>query len=157
MKVRNTTPELLRGGAGGRRPGHRRLGGRGRLGDHRLGRMRFRRGGVAANPALAALFDHDLLGPAVAEVWCTVPVSTRGLSVKVFVGHSVSCRQEFSYQPFSSPNLLRCAFRYTYWRIPGHMAGYPVVIRHPVSDQEHGCVTGRSCSPAREQGCMYHI
>ena len=42
------------------------LGGR-RLGDDRLGRMRFGRGRVAADAALATLFDHDLLGPAMAE------------------------------------------------------------------------------------------
>jgi len=47
--------------------GARRLGGDGGgLCDNRLGRVRFR-GRVATNAALATLFDHDLLGPAMAE------------------------------------------------------------------------------------------
>src|ERR1700689_4195063 len=54
-----------------RRTGERRLGGRccrGRgLGEDRLGGMRFRCGRIAADAALAALFNHDLLGAAVAE------------------------------------------------------------------------------------------
>src|ERR1700675_4209637 len=52
--------------SGSRRAGQRRLRGQ-RLGDDRLGRMRFGDGAITANAALAALFDHDLLGPAMAE------------------------------------------------------------------------------------------
>src|SRR4029079_14214330 len=49
-----------------RRAGEGRLCWR-HLGDDRLGRMRLRCGRIAADTALAAFLDHDLLGPAVAE------------------------------------------------------------------------------------------
>ena len=50
----------------GRGTHERRFRGRG-LGNDRLGRVGFRRSRFARQPALAALFDHHLLGPAVAE------------------------------------------------------------------------------------------
>ena len=70
-----------RGGAG-----HRRLGGRG-LGDDRLGRMR--RSVAGASPPTRRLPRFStttcLVRPWL-KLWRTVPVSTRGLSVKVLVG-----------------------------------------------------------------------
>jgi len=61
------TPRRNRRAAQAPRAADRGLGDDGRgLGNNRLGRMRLS-GRVAADAALATLFDHDLLGAAVAE------------------------------------------------------------------------------------------
>src|SRR6202161_4250255 len=138
VSVRRTTPEALRGAAGG--AGERgcfcRRGGR-CLGDDRLRRMRLRRGAIAADAALATLFNHDLLGTAVAEALLhgarlDARLERQGLVrdtqfpvARRFINHSAVLI------------LLRraCPHR-RYRRILGRMAGRLVVVRHPVSDQE---------------------
>jgi len=142
----------------GRGTGERRLGRRG-LGDSRLGRMGFGRGGVAADPALAALFDHHLLGPAVAEALAhgarlDARLERQGL------GRNTQClvARRFRINHSAVLILLRRALpRGLCRRILGRLAGCLVVVRHLVSDQDMAARQEGLARRAREHGSMYHI
>src|SRR5450755_4446993 len=155
-----------RGGTGERRLGRRCLG------DSRFQRMAFCRGGVAADPALAAFFDHHLLGAAVAEALANgarldARLERQGLGRDT---ESLVARR-FRINHTAVLILLRCAYPHSHFmqvvlcksssavrlRIPGRFAGCLVVIRHPVSDQDMAARQERLARRAREQGSMYHI
>src|SRR5205085_1459813 len=89
----------------------------------------------------------------------TVPVSTRGLSVKVLVGTvSFFSPGEFLSTIQAVLILLRPAQpRGLYRRILGRIAGRLAVVRHPVSDQSLAARQERLARRAREQRSMYHI
>src|ERR1700731_3001894 len=168
VSVRRTTPEALRGAAGGAAAG--RASGAALAG--------------AAGAALATTGSGacvSVAGPSppmrrlprfstttcLVRPWLklcfTVPVSTRGLSVKVL----------FGTLSFLSPGvlstiqqvliLLRRACPHSLYRrilvsqVLGRVAGCLVVVRHPVSDQDMAARQERFARRAREQGCMYHI
>ena len=138
--------------------GKRRLGGRG-LGDDRLGRMGFGCGCLAADAALATLFDHHLLGPAMAEALAhgarlDARLERQGL------GRNTQClvARRFRINHSAVLILLRRACPHSlYRRILGRIAGSLVVIRHPVSDQDMAARQERLARRAREQRSMYHI
>ena len=120
--------------------------------------MRLRRRGFAADAALAALFNHDLLGTAVAEALLDGArldprLQRQGLVrdtqfpvARRFINHSavlILFRR-------ACPHIL-------YLRILGRIAGCLVVVRHPVSDQDLAARQERLARRAREQRSMYHI
>src|SRR6266851_3600635 len=124
--------------------GERRLDRR-RLGHSRFRRMAFCRGGVAADPALAALFDHHLLGAAVAEALANgarldARLERQGLGRDT---ESLVARR-FRINHTAVLILLRCAYPHSHFmqvvlcksssavrlRILGRFAGCLVVIRY---------------------------
>src|SRR5882757_200880 len=101
------------------------------------------------------------------KLWRTVPVSTRGLSVKVLVGTlSVLSPGDFvsTIQQSQSCCVVRIrtvvlckSLSAIRLRILGRFTDRLVVIRHPVSDQDMAARQERLARRAREQGSMYHI
>jgi len=90
-------------------------GRRGRLGDDRLGRMRLRCGPVAADAALAALFDHDLLGPAVAEALADGARLDAWLERQGFARDTQSLvARRFGINHSAVLILLRCAYPHSH-------------------------------------------
>ena len=166
-----------RRGCGG--TGQRRLDRR-RLCDHGFGRLRLGCRRVAAKAALAALLDHHLLGTAVAEALAHgarldarlerqgLGRNTQCLVARCFrINHSAvpilfpSCARSHTRSCKSSVGTNLCQRpSSTRRRIPrafGRIAGRPVVIRHPVSDQDMAARQERLARRTREQRSMYHI
>src|SRR6266853_855914 len=161
-----------RRGRRGRGTGHRRLD-RCRLGGGRLRRVgRFGCGCVATDAALAALFDHDLLGTAMAEALAhgarlDARLERQGL------GRDTQClvARRFRINHSAVPILLRCSYPHSRFmqvflckslsairlRILGRFTDRLAVIRHPVSDQGMAARQERLARRAHEQGSMYHI
>src|SRR3984885_8211190 len=165
VSVRNTTPELLRGCAGG---GAARVIGALAAGGAALattGSGACGSGAEASPPTrrLPRFSTTTCLVRPWLKLWRTVPVSTRGLSVKVLVGTlSVLSPGVFvsTIQQSQSCCIVRvrtvCIGEFLI-RIHGRMAGCLVVIRHPVSDQDLAARQESLARRAREQGSMYHI
>ena len=145
-----------RGGAGKRR----RFRGRG-LGNHRLRRMRrIAARPVATDTALAALFDHHLLGAAVAEALAHGARLDAWLE-RQGLGRNTQClvARRFRINHTAVLILLCRACPHSLFRriqILGRVGGL-VVIRHPVSDQDMAARQERFARRAREHGSMYHI
>src|SRR6478609_4825692 len=160
VRVRKTTPDGLRGGA---------AGGAGRASGALTGAALATTGSGACVSVAGAASPPTRRLPRFSTTTClvrpwlklcfTVPVSTRGLSVKVLVG-TVSF---FSPGEFLSTIqavlilLRRARSRSLYWRILGRIAGRLVVVRHPVSDQGLAARQERLAGRAHEQRSMYHI
>src|ERR1700678_4481742 len=160
VSVRSTTPELPRAGFGG--GAGRGIGAltRARLADHRLRCVRcIACGRIAADAALAPLFDHDLLGAAMAEALAHGALLDARLE-RQGLGRDTQClvARRFRINHSAVLILLRCACPHSLYRqLPGRIAGYLAVVRHPVSNQDlaarQECLARRAC----EQRSMYHI
>src|SRR3984957_9771711 len=179
VSVRSTTPEPLRAAGGGE-------AGRG---SGALAGAALTTAGSGAWVSVPATSPPTRRLPRFSTTTClvrpwlklcfTVPVSMRGLSVKVLLGtlrvfspgvlvstiqQSQSCCvvriRSVALSKSLSAILLRillgALFR-TLFRIFGRVAVCPVVIRHPVSDQDMAARQERLVRRAREQRSIYHI
>src|ERR1700726_509568 len=152
VSVRSTTPELLRGGAGGaagRASGALAGAAGAALATGGSGACGFGGGGPATNPAFAALFDHHLLGPAMAEALAhgarlDARLERQGLGrdTKCLVGRRFRIDHSLVLILFkscvSAPSVSANSWPH------GRLSR-----RHPPSGigPGHGCATGTSCSP----------
>src|SRR5579872_2883358 len=135
VRVRKITPELLRGGGGAAV----RVTGGGATGLAAAGSGV----GVSAGPSpprrrLPRFSTTTCLVRPWLKLWRTVPVSTRGLSVKVLVGTLNFLSPGVLVSTIQHPNPVgSCVVRTVLnLRILVHVLGRgSVVVRHPVSDQ----------------------
>ena len=163
VSVRSTTPELLRGAAGGAPRPIGALGGAG-FATTGSGARAFRRSGcITRAAALAALFDHHLLGAAVAETlahgagldaWLQrqgLARHTQSLVARRFrINHSLVL---ISFTLCAMRTVIECIQSVRILCRPGRL----VVVRHPVSDQHLATRQEGLARRAREQRSMYHI
>ena len=161
VRVRSTTPELLRGAAGGGagRVGGALAGAGAALAATGSGACGSVAGASPPTRRLPRFSTTTCLVRPWLKLWRTVPVSTRGLSVKVLVGtlSVLSPGVLVSTIQQSQSCLSRACPHSLYRRILGRIAGCLVVIRHPVSDQDMAARQERLARRAREQRSMYHI
>jgi len=130
----------------------------------RMGRFGCR--SVANDAALAALFDHDLLVLAMAEALAHGARLDARLERQGLSDTQLSCRQEISYQPFSSPNLVAlCVIRTVVLckSLSAFVSEFLAVFtdrpcRHPPSGIDQVWLRDRNVLlAAHEQGSMDHI
>jgi len=128
-------------------------------GDDRLRRVRrIACGRIATDAALAPLFDHDLLGAAMAEALAHGALLDARLE-RQGLGRDTECLVARSFRINHSAVLIlfRACPHGLYRRVLGRISHCPGVIRHPVSDQDMAARQERLARRAREQGSMYHI
>ena len=117
---------------------------------------------IAADPALAALLHHDLLGSAMAETLAHGARLDARLQRQGF-GRNTQClvARRFRINHSAVLILFCCACPHSLFRRvlvrQIFAAGRLVVIRHPVSDQDLAARQERLARRAREHGSMYHI
>src|SRR3984893_2802578 len=166
VRVRNTTPEPLRGAAGAAGRASVAFGGPA-LTTTGSGACVSVAGPSPPTRRLPRFSTTTCLVRPWLKLWRTVPVSTRGLSVKVLGGtlrvlspgdlvstiqQSQSCFVRRVRQVSEAVSVKQSLLV----RISGHIGGL-VVIGHPVPDQDLAARQERLARRAREQGCMYHI
>jgi len=168
VRVRSTTPELPRAGIDG--VAARVIGALTGAALAAAGSGAWDVSAAGASPPMRRLPRFStttcLVRPWL-KLWRTVPVSTRGLSVKVLVG-TLSVLSPGVFVSTIQQSQSCCVVRIrtvvlckslsaVRLRIRGRFSDRLVVIRHPVSDQGMAARQERLARRAREQGSMYHI